>query len=172
MLITIIDLEWTTNAINWPWESRDIIEVGACQLDTETDWLVRPAGCVVIPTTAHISKRCAMLTGITRDQAAGGMPFAEACAWLQARYGASDAWASFGYKDRVRLAAQCRREGLPFPLTGNHIDISRLAAQHVGWWRRRSLVATMAALGLKFQGRPHGALADAVNAAKVLRAVL
>lgn len=172
MLVTVIDLEWATNAINWPWEPRDIIEVGACQLDSETGWVVRPAPCIVKPTTARVSKHCTDLTGIAPAQAATGIPFTEACAWLQTTYGTSDAWASFGGTDRLRLAAQCKREGLPFPLTGSHIDIRRLTEQHFGWWRRRSLVATMAALGLKFQGRPHGALADAENAAKVLRAVL
>lgn len=171
MLVTVIDLEWTTNAVNWPWQRRDIVEIGACQLDSESGWLFRPAGCVVKPTSARVSTHCTELTGITQAQAANGIPFTEACNWLQTRYGMTDAWASFGDSDRLRLAAQCRREGIPFPLSSNHIDIRRLSERHFEWWHRRSLIATLAALDLKFRGRPHSALADAENAARVLRAM-
>ena len=34
--IAILDLEWTTNAINWPSVSRDILEIGGCELDLRT----------------------------------------------------------------------------------------------------------------------------------------
>ena len=77
-----------------------------------------------------------------------------------------------GVMDRVRLEQQCLREGANFPLPASHLDIQAIAMERFGWWRRRSLLRTLAALKRPFVGSHHSALADATNAAYVFRDVL
>jgi len=170
--VAILDLEWTTNAINWPGVPRDILEVGGCELDLRTGDVGRFISLDVRPTSATVSRRCTQLTGIEPRRAARGASFVGSLLQLREHFAQCDAWASFGEMDRRRLEQQCRREGVEFPLPANHLDIQAIAMEHFGWWRRRSLSRTLAALGRQFVGTPHSALADATNAANVLRGIV
>lgn len=170
--IAILDLEWTTNTIDWPGVPRDILEIGGCELDLRTGDVGRFISTDVRPTSARVSLHCTRLTGIDPSRAASGAPFADALLPLREHFAQCDAWASFGVMDRVRLEQQCRREGIRFPLPASHLDIQAIAMEHFGWWRRRSLSQTLVALGQPFVGKPHSALADATNAANVLRDIL
>jgi inhibitor of KinA sporulation pathway (predicted exonuclease) len=170
--IAVIDLEWTTNAINWPWAPRDILEIGGCELDLRTGHVGSFFSTDVRPTSEGVSRRCTQLTGIDPSRAANGAAFIDAVLQLREHFAHCAAWASFGVMDRVRLEQQCLREGGNFPLPPSHLDIQAIAMERFGWWRRRSLLRTLAALKRPFVGSHHSALADATNAAYVFRDVL
>ncbi len=166
--VIVVDLEGTC----WPMQphstDRDIIEVGACILNTRSGEVSRKTSVLVRPTHSRIGLYCRLVTGITPERVKGGLGFKQACAWLRAVYGATTPWAAWGPWDRAQLLAQCVREQVPYPLSSDHIDIKLLVAERLGWKRPQSLPGALSALDMRFQGQKHHAVDDAVNEARVL----
>jgi inhibitor of KinA sporulation pathway (predicted exonuclease) len=146
--------------------------MGGCILELPTGRIAQVCNADIRPERANVSRYCTKLTGITSARAASGIAFATAVGMLNDRFGKCDSWASFGAMDQVRLADQCAREGLSFPLPREHIDIRALAQAHFGWRIRKSLMQVISAIGCGFEGQRHTALADAKNAAIALRYLL
>lgn len=168
LVVAVLDFEWTTNVVNWPGATRDIIEMGGCTLHLPAGEIAQVWNADIRPTRAKVSRHCTTLTGITVARAANGMAFAAAAETLYRLFGQCDSWASFGPVDKVRLEDQCTREGCRFPLSGPHIDIRALAMKHFNWKERKNLTQVVAAIGGTFAGQRHTALSDARNAATVL----
>lgn len=171
--VLVIDVEATTYGDQPRNTTRDVIQIGACELSL-ADGSTRNADSVYVrPTSSEVTPFCAKLTGITPQTAAAGLPYVDACTWLQERFSShSLPWASFGDFDRAQFVVQCGREGVEYPLRSGHIDIMVLAALRFGWSRQKGLARSLAALDLKFEGTPHDARYDALNAARVLYKVL
>lgn len=171
--VIVVDLEATCWLTQPRSTDRDIIEVGACVLNTQSGSITRTADILVRPTRSRIGLYCQAITGITPERARGGVAFSQACEWLQTSYGASMPWAAWGSWDRAQLETQCAREQVPYPLSSEHIDIKLFVADSFGWKRPESLRMALILMGMRFQGRKHHAVADAVNEARVLyRALL
>lgn len=171
--VLVVDLEATTWADQPRNSIRDIIQIGVCHLDLASCSL-RNADCIdVRPTSSKVTLFCTKLTRITPEQAALGLAFTEACLWLQkCHHSSNTVWASYGDFDRAQIAAQCAREGIPYPFGAGHLDIKLLAALRFGWKRPKGLPRALAALGMHMEGRHHFAQDDAVNAARILARVL
>ena len=171
--LLVIDLEATTYADRDRDAVRDVIQVGACELrlaDGAAQW---SDSILVRPTSSEVTPYCAKVTGITPEQAMRGIPFTAACEWLKYRCLARRlAWASFGEWDRMQVTAQCEREGVEYPFSASHLNIQLLAALRFGWTRQGSLRKALARLDMRFEGKPHDARYDALNAARVLAKVL
>ena len=171
--ILVLDLEATTYADRPRDAIRDIIQIGICELNLAKGNVSWSDSILVRPSSSEVTAFCTKLTGITAAQAAAGYPFVEACEWLKDRCRAhSLAWASFGNFDRAQFLVQCEREGIEYPFSAEHLNIKLLAALRFGWLREKSLKGALAALGLHFEGTPHNALYDALNAAQILSRVL
>lgn len=162
-----------TSADQPPGALRDVIEIGVCLLGPRTGGIEHAGSVLVRPSSTVVTPYCAELTGITPERASTGLAFVDACAWLQSKYRSEQrAWASYGAFDFIQLATQCEREGVAFPLSDEHINIKLLAALRLGLRKGRGLGQALSQLGMDFEGRPHSARDDAVNAARVLHAVL
>lgn len=175
--LVVVDLEATC------WESdehpalaanqsneTEIIEIGAVNEAGETFR-------VVIRPRRHpvLSAFCTELTGLTQAEVEAGVPFPEAVAAFRAWAGADEGLvvASWGAYDQRLLLRDSLRHGLPKP-RWTHRNIKRLFAARAkregaprGGWM--GLSAALAWAGLEFEGTPHRAVDDAVNAGRVLR---
>ncbi|MDP1690139.1 MAG: 3'-5' exonuclease [bacterium] len=170
--VIVVDLEatcWLTRPYS---TNRDIIEVGACILDTRSGEISRKASILVRPTHSRIGLYCRFVTGMTPEKVKNGVEFRQACGWLRAVYGAMTPWAAWGSWDHAQMVAQCTREQVSYPFSPEHIDIKLLVAERLGWKQPKSLPYVLAALGMKFQGEKHRAMDDAINEAHVLYKVL
>ena len=148
---------------------RDVIKLGICELSLADGSLRRAKSVVVRPTSNKVTAFATELTGITAERAAKGAPFVDALKWLVTEYQPPTApWGAFGNFDRAQLITQCERERLEFPLNPDYLNIKFIAALQLGWARPKGLSATLDALALKPEGRPHSARDDAINAARVL----
>jgi inhibitor of KinA sporulation pathway (predicted exonuclease) len=171
--VLVIDLEATTGADRERDALRDIIQIGACLLRVSDGRIENADSVLVRPTSSEVTPFCTDLTGITPAMAEGGLPFVDACAWLQTKYDAkSKPWASYGNYDRIQFVVQCEREGLPYPLSHDHVNIKLVVALHAGWPKGKGLTRALAVLKMKLEGRHHDAKDDAINAARLLHRAL
>lgn len=171
--IVVVDLEGTCWVTQPRSLERDIIEVGACVLDTSSGDITRTVDFLVRPSRSRIGTYCQFITGITPERAEGGVEFRHACEVLRTEYGVLMPWAAWGWWDRAQLVAQCSRENVAYPLSSDYTNIKLFAAECFKWKRQKGLGKALTALRMEFQGRKHHAVDDAINEARVLyRAML
>lgn len=173
--VIVVDLEatcWFPRNANMGQE-QEVIAIGLAKLNIDgRDYRVEPLECLYVqPQQSTISEFCTDLTGITQAHLDHhGMSFDAAlrrtqklCQGPESPY----SWASFGLDDRVFLQKQCKRFGSWYPLSEVHFDIQGLLMLLRGD-KRMSLQKALKSFGLTFEGQPHNAMDDAVNAARVL----
>lgn len=171
----VFDLEMTawegSFARDWsgPGEFPEIVQIGAVRIETVPAWretaaldiLVRPKFCPVL------SRYFTALTGIDQAQVdASGIPFAEALQRFAGFVGRDPALA-FG-RDGPILERNCRRYGLPSPLSGSIHDIRTDLCQRFGI----PLVMSSelpGVLGFETSGPSHDGLSDARAVANAIR---
>ena len=81
----------------------------------------------------------------------------------------SCAWASWGDFDRVHLAKECAGKSIEYPFSQTHINIKSLFGLMMHDKVGVGLGKAIDRLGMTFEGKPHRAVDDAYNAAKVLQ---
>lgn len=146
----------------------EIIEIGYSIFDA-TNNLVKPKGSILIkPQNSTISQYCTDLTHITQDMVDRGVTFEEACRILKDDLNSQGCpWASFGEYDRSMFVDQCKRLGIQYPFTKQHLNVKQQATAITG--KTRGLGATVNALGLQFEGQQHRGDWDAHNVARILQ---
>lgn len=101
-LVLVIDVEATCwEGAPPPGEQAEIIEIGHTLLDVPAGE-VREAGTTLVrPQRSKVSPFCTALTTLTPEEVGGGVPFADACRFLEETFGArATTWASYGGYDR------------------------------------------------------------------------
>ena len=122
--INIIDLEATCwNGKIPPGQVNEIIEIGICQLHTETGEISKNKGILIKPERSEVSPFCTELTTITQELLdAEGITFIEACKILRTEYqGHQHTWVSYGQYDLNMMKKQCKFrdiQGHDMPLDG------------------------------------------------------
>lgn len=175
MKLLVIDLEATCWAAS-PWQDHEqpppeIIEVGGAVLDTHTAGIGPTFSWFVKPRLGQITGYCTELTSITQEQVDAGLTFQEAMLKLEEvqQENRTKAWASWGEWDRTMIYRQCKRESIKdrqvaYPMSYQHVNIKLVEALLRGG-KQKSLGEALELHGMKFQGRPHRGLDDAVNTA-------
>ena len=161
MILNIVDLE-----LNQP--SRSIIQIGAIQFNVKTGETIKELDLYINPAEP-LDQYIIDLTGITQEQVDSGIPLTEGLkqfwAFLEGKQVA--AWGS----DLVLLKAKSLDLEVETPERLTEMDlmpmanILRCAIPNGG---RGGLRKTMATFGLEFAGRPHNALTDARNTARLV----
>ena len=177
--IHVIDLEATCwGGAPHPDERTEIIQIGICSLIIATGEIVNKTSLIIKPRHSTISEYCTNLTGITPVIAKGGMLFADACNKIIKDFGTRNrVWASFGVGDKEMLESEyelkmqeCIEKRVKrFPFSEQYIDISMLFHIKNKLNGGCGLEDALNMYGTHFNGRPHDALMDAVNAAELLR---
>ena len=169
--IIVVDLEatcWDTPEEQAKFTS-EIIEVGVCVLNIFTGEITKPEGLIVKPRQSKISPFCEKLTSITQEMVDEGMKFEKAMKILKMEYGSSSrALAGYGNYDQNMLNRQCINYAITPPFGPTYINISALASFKLKTNGRLGLEDALAGFNLKFEGRPHRGVDDALQAARVL----
>ena len=168
--VVVIDLEstcWETDA-ETALNISEIIEVGVCVLNVETGEIKKRAGIIVNPKNSKVSPFCTELTSITQEMVDRGVSFEQALKILKEEYRVDQkVLAAWGNYDQNMLLKECERHYMKSPFGPTYMNISALATMKLKT-RRLSLSRACELYELKFEGRLHRGVDDAVMAAKVL----
>jgi len=172
----IIDLEATcNNEDTFTEDDMEIIEIGAVMMNARNftiegtfQTFIRPQRhCLLTPF-------CIKLTSITQDQVDSAPTYPEAMKsfgdWLS-NY-KNWIFCSWGNYDKHQFEQDCRVHGVVYPFGTEHKNLKTAFANSQGLNKRFGLQPALNYLGLTFEGTPHRALSDALNTARVVRAVL
>jgi inhibitor of KinA sporulation pathway (predicted exonuclease) len=111
-------------------EESEIIEVGACLLDTTTGARSNKRTFKVRPTRSTISLYCILQTGSTSWAMKRAISFLEVCLILEEEYVSKDrTWASFGQRTQSIFERQCADMGVAYPFSRDHIDVQKHLVQ-------------------------------------------
>jgi inhibitor of KinA sporulation pathway (predicted exonuclease) len=169
-LLNVVDVEATC----WdgdppPGERNEIIEIGLTVVDLAAGERLRRHGVLVRPAHSRVSPFCTELTGLTPDEVAGGLGFAEACAWLAGEHeAATRPWASWGDYDRNQFTRQCRADGVGYPFGERHTNVRIAFTTAHGLPRRPGMDRALELAGLPLDGRHHRGEDDAWNIAALV----
>lgn len=169
--IIIIDLEATCWDGAIPEDQvSEIIEIGICILDITSGTLSQNKGLLVRPEHSGVSSFCTQLTTITQSLLdEEGISFESACNHLRTAYNAHQyTWASYGAYDLNMMKRQCTERQVPFPLSGDHINVKELFAAKKGLNKRIGMNRALGLLHISLEGTHHRGIDDAKNIGKIL----
>lgn len=167
--IIVVDLETTCE--DQPREDlpKEVIEVGVCLLDLRAGDIMERKSILVRPAFSKVSAFCTKLTTLTQEQVESGIPFAEACAFLEERYKTKRrVWASYGDFDQNQFERECRSKGIPYPFGPRHINVKTLFALRHRLTQEAGMDEALHRLGLELIGTHHRGVDDAYNVARIL----
>lgn len=174
--LIFLDLEATCarDNIAIPRNDREVIEIGAVVVDTNTGHIISEFQEYVRPIVyKELTQFCKDLTGI--DQAS-----VDAAAFYPHAFQRFSDWVAlnpaapiftWGHYDKKLLLRDSRRHEIKFPIKNAFHDFKNIFYRRQKLLPRSGLEATLRQVGLEFEGRPHGALADAKNTARLIRFV-
>lgn len=167
----VLDLEATcAEDKSIPRPQRETIEIGAVMLNAESlqvegEWqrFVQP---VVRP---QLTPYCTQLTSITQTDVEGAAGFttvmADLCAWAET-FG-SYRLCAWGDYDRRQLQRDCQRHGIDYPFGDGYLNLKQAFSASQGV-RQMGLMAALAQMELRFEGRCHRGIDDARNTARLI----
>lgn len=172
--ILVFDLECTCWMGHPPIGMRqEIIEIGACLFDSETNEILNKKSIIIKPQASVISEFCQKLTSISQEMVDQGVSFSEACDMLKDEYGsATVVSAAWGRSDMSYMLSDCDHKGLKSPFSGTHWNIQKRFAKFMNSRNEVSVANALKAIGLEFDGRQHRAVDDAYNSAVVMKHML
>lgn len=172
--ILVVDIEATC------WDDKEeqkrnvseIIEVGACLLDTKLLIPGKKEGIFVRTEQSKVGPFCTQLTTLTQKTIDEfGIDFKYACEVLERDFKSKDAiWASYGDYDKVMFEKQCRRTNIPYPFLSHHINVKDLVLLATG--HSMGMAKALNHFGLKLEGTHHRGVDDAHNIAKILAVLI
>lgn len=171
-----VDLEATcANDHSIPKQQRETIEIGAVMVKRASRQTVGQFQEYIRPLRhAKLTEFCTKLTGITQDQveSADLFPgvFRRFSDWCHSY--ADVYFFSWGTFDRKQFHSDCKFHQLAYTLPPHHMDFKKLFYKTMILSKRAGLQETLSQLGLAFEGKPHSALSDAANTARLLPCVL
>lgn len=173
-IANVIDLELTCypDGIFPPGETREIIEVGLCEVDLHTLTIRKTHSFPVIPTSSNVSPYCTELTGWTMSALKKqGFTFQKVLKLL-AKHGARNRLLVTDADDELAcIQEQCRRLGLESPFGETSFNVATLYNLLKQPPRNLPLDEMLASFGMTFEGRAHRASVDATNIARLFVAL-
>lgn len=174
MFLNVIDVEATC------WEgpppagqSSEIIEIGVCELNTQTLERARRQAILVRPERSKVSTFCTQLTGLSAQDVAAGVAFEEACTLLRHEFRSdSRPWASWGDYDRKQFDSQCALCGVPYPFSARHTNAKKVFTQAHALRKRPGMAQALAFAELPLEGRHHRGVDDAWNIAALILSLI
>lgn len=168
--VLVVDIECTC----WegdppPGEVQEIIEVGACLVDPATGAVEECGGQLVRPTRSRVGPFCTRLTTLTPEAVEGGIPFLDACHWLEQVYlSRARVWASWGDFDRRVFDGQCKAMGVRYPFSTFHLNVKTWFALAHAQPHESGMAGALETLGWPLVGTHHRGPDDAANIGRIL----
>jgi inhibitor of KinA sporulation pathway (predicted exonuclease) len=169
----VIDFEATCSKNNaeFPRDQMEIIEIGAVLCDAQSLAVLDEFQSFVKPVRhATLTAFCTELTGITQAQVSAAPKFPQVLAALVAKFapGPGLRFCSWGDYDKNQLRQDCSFHRVPYPFSGGHSNLKRLFMEGQELEREMGVGQALRTAGLSFEGRPHRAIDDARNIARLL----
>jgi inhibitor of KinA sporulation pathway (predicted exonuclease) len=154
-------------------EMSEIIEIGYAVLDVPSRTLRQNETILVKPQRSKVSVFCTQLTTLTQEEVDQGVPFEQACLFLEREMGAkSVTWASYGDYDRKQFLRQCQAFGVSYPFSDTHLNVKNLFALTYGLPHEVGMAEALKVMGRDLEGTHHRAWDDARNVAHILAHLL
>ena len=173
-MVLVIDVEatcWETTPP--PGQQAEIIEIGYALLDVPLGEVRRGGSVLVRPQRSRVSAFCTSLTTLTQAQVEAGVPFGDACRYLEDTLGSCRmTWASYGDYDRKQFARQCASFGVSYPFGEAHMNVKSLFARAHGLPQEIGMAAALKLLERPLVGTHHRGSDDARNIAGILADLL
>lgn len=174
--IVVVDIE----ALCWENDEKigrsfpEIIEIGACKLNTNTLEISKKTSYLIKPQFGVVSDFCTRLTTITQDQLdRDGIPFADAVNRIKKEFGTKNRqWASYGEFDKIRFKQQCQMFDVDYPFSDMHRNVKDEYQMMRGWTKGKSVAFVCGELGIMFKGTLHRGDDDAYHIAKILGKIM
>ncbi|GAA1269174.1 3'-5' exonuclease [Kitasatospora nipponensis] len=169
-LLNVVDVEATC----WdgpvpPGAVSEIIEIGLTVVDLAAGERVGRHRILVRPARSTVSAFCTELTGLTQQEVAGGVSFAQACRLLATEHRAGERpWASWGDYDRLQFTRQCQAARVEYPFGRRHTNAKAAFTTANGLRRRPGMAKALELAGLPLEGRHHRGEDDAWNIAALV----
>lgn len=169
--ILVLDLEFTC------WMGRppkgmqqEIVEIGIVEVDIKRDKIIKTQRILVKPENSEISKFCTELTGIKQSDVENeGIELRAANDILINDYNSKNSiWSSWGSYDKKHYIKECSLKKIDYPFSIDYIDLQKKYSEHLETKRLYGVENALFDLNLKFEGKPHSALDDAYNTARIL----
>lgn len=169
--IVVIDLEclcWEDENLNRSFP--EIIEIGACKLNTETLQPSDKTSYLIKNKYGSVSKFCTNLTTITQEQLdKDGISFPEVLSRLKQDFQPQTRqWASWGEFDKNRFKEQCHFFELNYPLSEMHRNVKDEFQMMAGLKRGIGVKEACKRLKIDFEGTLHRGDDDAWHISKIL----
>lgn len=154
----------------------EIIEIGAVLLDENFD-IVSKYSTYVRPDNLKVSSRTKILTNIAKEDLSGAPKIGEALnKMLDISPDLSNTtlytWSSSDTKSIIsELKSKGLHNRLIMKLCKNYIDVQVIFGNKIGEKNQVNLTKALNMIGLKFDGKEHGALSDAINTARILKEI-
>ena len=169
-VILIIDLEATCFE-NCEIADMEIIEIGAC-IATPSGEVLDRLSTLVKPEKTIVTRYCTELTGLSVDDLAKApslqTAFLQLEHWLDHCELKPDYWMSWGVFDAQLINQECANKNIKVTLPAHHCAKTLFQKRLLPKRRRVGLKKALDICGLRFEGRPHRALNDALNVARLL----
>jgi inhibitor of KinA sporulation pathway (predicted exonuclease) len=168
--LIIVDIESTC----WklappPGEQSEIIEVGVCLFDQETNEYSGARSILVRPERSKVSQFCTRLTSLTQQMVNGGLWFSEACDQLKTEYQSRNrVWLSWGNYDLDMFQRQCTGRHIEYPFGPHHINLKTLFGKLYRDGHPTGMASALRMLDMPLIGTHHRGLDDTINIARIL----
>lgn len=154
----------------------EIIEIGAVVLNEEFE-IVDKYSTYIKPNNLRISQGVQRLTNITEEKLVKAPNIKEALENLLQITPDINNTTLYTWSDSDTNAIECELNSKNIQikdikrLCNNYIDIQEIFGERVGIENRLNLTKALNMIGLEFNGREHGALADVINTAQILKEI-
>lgn len=154
----------------------EIIEIGAVLLDRDFE-VVKEYSTYVRPNDLRISRKVKRLTNITEEQLLTAPKIEEALCGLLAITPDLGKTTLYTWSDSDTKAISCELDSKDIQidsikeLCDGYVDIQEIFGERVGIENSINLTKALNMIGLEFDGKEHGALADSVNTAQILKEI-
>ena len=168
----IADLECTCcDDDSFPRNEREIIEIGAVMVDSNTLQKVDEWNSFIKPVRHPIlTEFCTKLTSITQADVDGAPLFQEALkvfqkwAYSYSRF----LFCSWGDFDKRQLRNEASAHGFNAPLGSNHINLKKEFSKVQGLGRKYGMAGAIELIGGKLEGKHHRGIDDVRNMIQIL----
>ena len=154
----------------------EIIEIGAVILDEEFE-IIDKYSTYIKPDNLKVSQGVQRLTSITEEKLVKAPNIKEALEKLLQIIPDINNTTLYTWSDSDTNAIECELNSKNIQIKGvkrlcnNYIDIQEIFGERVGIENRINLTKALNMIGLEFNGKEHGALADAINTAQILKEI-
>jgi inhibitor of KinA sporulation pathway (predicted exonuclease) len=164
--IIIVDIELTC----WKGQNddrfREIIEIGVVKVDNVKNIIVDKEQYFIKNVKSEISDFCTELTGISQELLnEKGITFEKL---IKHRFGSlNKTWCGWGCGDYNAMEKNAIEKKCPNAFSDNYINLSEIYGLIHGLERSKSLKKAMNDYDVKFKGRQHSGIVDAVATAEL-----